>query len=67
MQEVAKGRMAGCRVAWHEAESRARRQETKNKEKKTRSMAKSKYSGVEQQGETKLVDNRSAQYVLNSA
>ena len=58
MQEVAGSRMARCRVAGHEAESRARRQETKNKEKKTRSMAKSKYSGVERQGETKSVENR---------
>ena len=36
MQEVAGIRMARCRVAGHEAESRARRQETKNKEKKNK-------------------------------
>ena len=29
-----------------------------NKEKKTRSMTKSKYNGVERQGETKSVENR---------
>jgi len=36
MQEVAGGCMARYRVAGHEAESRARRQETKNKEKKNK-------------------------------
>ena len=61
MQEVAGSRMARCRVAGYEAESRARRQETKNKEKKTRSMAKSKYNGVERQGETKLIENHEIQ------
>ena len=45
MQEVAGSRMARCRVAGHEAESRARRQETKSKEKKNK-----KYNGVERQG-----------------
>ena len=44
MQEVAGSRMARCRVVGHEAESRARRQETKNKEKKNK-----EYNGVERQ------------------
>ena len=60
MQEVAKSRMVGCRVAGYEAGSRARRQEaTQDKERKTRNMAKSEYSSVEQQGETKNKNNRS--------
>ena len=45
MQEVAGSRMARCRVAGYEAESRARRQETKSKEKKNK-----EYNGAERQG-----------------
>ena len=45
MQEVARSRMARCRVAGHKAEPRARRQETKDKEKKNK-----EYNCVERQG-----------------
>ena len=61
MQEVARSHMAGCRVVGPVAESRLKEREIKNKEKKTRSMAKSKYNGVERQGEAKLVENREVQ------
>ena len=48
MQEVARSRMAGHRMAGQVEGSRARRQETiQDKERKTRN------SGVERQGETK--------------
>ena len=51
MQEVAKSCMVRYRVAGHEAGSRARRQ--KATQDKERNMAKSEYSSVELQGETK--------------
>ena len=51
MQEVARSRMAECRVTEQGAELGARRQETKNKETEIKRTAKSEHRCVERQGE----------------